>query len=73
MDRITILGMGPLGVTIGIGLKKTGMSGTEIVGTDGDSRALKKALQMGAIDKLNRNLRDAIKGASLVIIDTPHS
>ncbi len=73
MDRITILGMGPLGVTIGLGLKKARLKNTEILGSDGDSKALKRAEQMGAIDMGNGNLRSAMQGASLVIMDTPHS
>ena len=73
MERITILGMGPIGVTIGLGLKRAKLQNTEIVGTDGDSKALKRAVQMGAIDTANGNLRSSIYGASLVIMDTPHS
>ena len=73
MERITILGMGPLGVSIGLGLKRARLKDTEILGTDGDSRALKRAREMGAIDTANGNLRSSIYGASLVIMDTPHS
>ena len=73
MERITILGMGPIGVTIGLGLKRAGLKNTEVLGTDGDSKALKRAEQMGAIDTANGNLRSSIYGASLVIMDTPHS
>lgn len=73
MERITILGMGPIGVSIGLGLKRARLKNTEILGTDGDSKALKRAQEMGAIDTANGNLRSSIYGASLVIMDTPHS
>ena len=73
MDRITILGMGPLGVSIGLALKRARLSDTEIMGTDGSSRSLAQASKMGAIDKSSGNLRSAMQGASLVIMDTPYS
>ena len=73
MERITILGMGPLGVSIGLGLKRARLKDTEVLGTDGDGKALKRAREMGAIDTANGNLRSSIYGASLVIMDTPHS
>ena len=73
MDRITILGMGPIGVSIGLGLKRAGLKDTEIMGTDGRSRALGQASKMGAIDKSTGNLRSAMRGASLVVMDTPYS
>ena len=70
MDRITIIGMGPIGVSIGLGLKRTKMPNTEVVGADGDKKALAVAYKMGAIDERSGNLRKALDGAQLVVIDS---
>lgn len=70
MDRITIIGMGPIGVSIGLGLKRAKMPNTEIVGADGDKKALAVAFKMDAIDKRSGNLRKALDGAQLVVIDS---
>ena len=71
MDRITIVGMGPLGASIGLGLKRAGLTSTEIVGTDRDRHALSQASRMGAVDKAVGSLRSALDGAQLVVLDTP--
>lgn len=73
MDRITILGLGPVGVSIGLALKQAGLQDTEILGTDPDKRAMRGALEMEAIDKADGSLRNAMKGARLVIMDMPLS
>ena len=69
MGRITIVGMGPIGVSIGLALKKVGVSDTEIVGTANDRRALSTAAQMQAVDNTDGNLKSAVRGAGLVILD----
>ena len=71
MDRITILGLGPIGVSIGLALKRAGLRDTEILGTDADKRAMNTASEMGAIDTSSGNLRSAMEGAQLVIMDIP--
>ena len=71
MDRITIIGMGPIGVSIGLGLKQAGLVSTEVVGVDRDREALSKASKIGAIDRRTGNLSSALDGAQLVILDVP--
>ncbi len=70
MDRITIIGMGPVGVSIGLGLKRAEMPDTEVVGADGDKKALTTASEMGAIDQRYSNLREALDGAQFVVVDS---
>ena len=72
-ERITIIGMGPIGASIGLGLKRAGLKNTEVVGTDGNRGALNQAYKMGALDLAIGNLRSALNGARLVILDTPLS
>lgn len=71
MDRITIITAGPLGLSIGLGLKRTELQNTEVVGTSGDRGLLTKGKKMGAFDSTSGNLKSALKGAQLVILDAP--
>ena len=69
--RITIIGTGLIGGSLGLALKAAELSGIEIVGHDRDRGAANQAKKRGAIDKAEHNLPRAVKGASLVIIATP--
>ena len=71
MDRITIITAGPLGLSIGLGLKHANLQNTEVVGTSGYSGLLTKGAKMGAFDSTSRNLKSALEGAQLVILDSP--
>lgn len=71
MDRITILGMGPIGASIGLALKQAGLTDTEVVGTDSDRKALSHASRIGAVDRVTGNIRSALNAAQLVILDMP--
>ncbi len=71
MDRVTIVGMGLIGTSIGLGLKKAKLDEIELLGTDMDSSASGKASRKGAVDKINRNLAASVEGARLVILATP--
>ena len=73
MERITIIGMGPIGVSIGLGLKRAGLEATEIVGAGSDRQALSHASNIRAIDVATRSLRTALSGAQMVILDAPLS
>lgn len=69
--RITIIGLGLIGGSIGLALKKAGLAGVQIVGHDREREAETLAERMGAIDKGEHNLPRAVEGAGLVIIATP--
>ena len=69
MDRITIVGMGPIGASIGLALKQAQLPDLEVVGTSGDGRALSAASKVGAVDSTTGNLRSGIANAGLVILD----
>ena len=71
MERITIIGMSPLGASIGLALMRARLRNTEIIGTSVDRNSLTKAAKMGAMDKAISNVRSAVEGAQLIIIDTP--
>ena len=71
MERITIIGTGVVGVSIGLALKRANLRNTEIVGSSGDRDALKIAYDAGAYDDQTSNLRNAVRGAQLIVLDSP--
>ena len=70
MDKITIVGMGLIGSSLGMALKKAQVQAT-IVGTDRDRVIASEARKMGATDTTENNPIQAIKGAKLIILATP--
>ena len=69
--RITIIGLGLIGGSLGLAMKAAALSGTEIVGHDRARGAANKARKMGAIDRAEHNLPRAVERAGMVIIATP--
>lgn len=69
--RITIIGLGLIGGSIGLALKKAGLSGVQIVGHSRRRETETQAVRMGAIDRGEHNLPRAVQGAGMVIIATP--
>ncbi|MDA0770608.1 MAG: prephenate dehydrogenase [Chloroflexi bacterium] len=71
MERITIIGTSPVGVSMGLALKTAKLKNTEVVGSSGDKQALSAAAKMGAYDKTETLLRSAVEGAQLIVLDIP--
>lgn len=68
--RIAIVGLGRIGGSIGLALKKSNVD-LEVVGHDKDHRATQQAQKRGAVDKTDWNLLNACEGAGLVILALP--
>jgi prephenate dehydrogenase len=71
VERITIIGLGLIGGSLGLALKAAKLTDIEIVGYDRDAQAAGDARRMGAVDKSERSLHRAVGDARLVIIATP--
>lgn len=69
--RITIIGTGLIGGSIGLALKAAALDGVEIVGHDRERGSANQAQRMGAIDRAEHNLSKAVRGAGMVVIATP--
>jgi prephenate dehydrogenase len=69
-SRITIIGLGLIGGSIGLALKKAKVD-AEIVGHDKNSDVARRAHKMGAVDKTEWNLPASCEGASMVILAIP--
>jgi len=68
--RITIIGLGLIGGSIGLALKQNNTT-VEVVGYSRTPQTISLAYQCGAIDRGEPELLDAIANATIVIIATP--
>ena len=71
--RVTIVGLGLIGGSIGLKLRAAQMPGLEIVGSDIDGSRERTAKKSGAIDRAEHDLTRAVRDAGLVIIAVPIS
>lgn len=69
-SRVTIIGLGLIGGSIGLALKKSKLE-IEIVGHDKDPGVAGRALKRGAVDKTEWNLISACDGAGLIVLAIP--
>ena len=70
MSQITIIGLGLIGTSIGLGLKKL-EADYIVVGHDRDPDAMTRAGKLGAIDKSHWNLIAASEDADMLILALP--
>jgi prephenate dehydrogenase len=68
--RLSILGVGLLGGSIGLAVKAAGMP-CHVVGYGHRKSTLDRALEVGAIDESATSSKAAVKGADLIILCTP--
>lgn len=71
MDKITIIGLGLIGGSIGFGLKEKASDRVYVSGYDQDLETGRKAQKLKAVDKAHWKLDDALKDAKMVILATP--
>ena len=71
MAKITIIGTGLIGTSLGLALLQSELRNLELVGTDYDSRARSSAQKRGAFHKVENRLLPAIEGADVVVLATP--
>lgn len=71
MVRIAIIGLGLIGGSIGLALKQANWREAEIIGYVRRQETGSLALKLGVVDKIELDLRSAVKNADIVIIATP--
>lgn len=69
-NRVTVLGVGLIGASLALAMKKTGLCG-EIVGYGRNADNLKKAREMGIIDSFEREAGLSCKDSDLVVLSAP--
>lgn len=70
--KITIIGLGTTGASMGLALKKE-EGNFAIIGHDREPNAAREASRVGAIDRSEWNLHNACDGADLIILTVPLS
>ena len=70
MDKITIIGTGLIGTSLGMALKKAQVK-AEIVGSDRDRGVANRAQKMGGADSTEPNPLRAVRDARIVVLATP--
>lgn len=68
--RVTIIGVGLLGASLGLALKAHGLA-NRVTGVGRRQSSLDKALSTGAIDDATFDLREAAATADLIVLATP--
>jgi prephenate dehydrogenase len=69
-NRLSIVGVGLLGGSIGLAVKAAGIP-ARITGYGHRAQTLRRALEMGAIDESASSCNSAVAGADLVVLCTP--
>ena len=69
-NKIAIIGVGLIGGSVGLAIKKKRLAG-EVIGVFRHSSTMKKALKRKAIDKGVMNIKAGVEDADLIILATP--
>jgi len=70
LKRIAIIGVGLIGGSLGLALKKRNLV-EEVVGIGRRQESMDKALQAGAVDRATLKLEEGVKDVDLVVMATP--
>jgi prephenate dehydrogenase len=71
MGKIAIIGLGLIGGSMGLALKRARLQNVEIIGVDRDFEVARRALKFGAVDRIAAEPEEVAPEAGLVIIATP--
>jgi prephenate dehydrogenase len=69
MDRITVIGMGVAGTSLGLALQEMQLKKTEVVGYTPSKDISNSLKKLAAFDLVEQNFQQAVSGAQLIIID----
>ncbi|MFH1782244.1 MAG: prephenate dehydrogenase [Candidatus Omnitrophota bacterium] len=68
--RITIIGLGLIGGSLGLAIKEKHLA-KEVIGTSRRKSTIKKALSLRVVDSATSSLEEAVKDSDLIILCTP--
>jgi prephenate dehydrogenase len=71
LSRFAIIGLGLIGGSLGLALKRAELKDLEIVGHDAEWGRNGRARKLGAIDREARTAAQAVEGAAVVVIAAP--
>jgi len=70
-QKVAIIGLGLIGGSLGLALKRAKVSGLEVVGYDVRREVRGKARRREAVDREASSPEEAVRGAALVVLATP--
>ena len=71
-EKVCIVGLGLIGGSVGLAIKRSNIS-NQITGYARSNSTLERAIELGLVDKVEGNLKDAVNDCDLVILATPLS
>src|SRR5688572_29072053 len=71
VGKLAIIGLGLIGGSLGLAIKRAEPVNTHVVGYDKDPKVTAAALKAGAIQEAASSLAEAVKDANLVVVATP--
>lgn len=71
MGKVGIIGLGLIGGSMGLALKRAKLQGTEIIGFDRDRDVEGRAAKYGAIDRTARSMEELARDCAIIVIATP--
>lgn len=71
ISRITIIGLGLIGGSLGMALKRANRNDIEITGCARRIQVAERAVKLGAVDKTEARLEKAVADSNVVIVATP--
>ncbi|MBT5663087.1 MAG: prephenate/arogenate dehydrogenase family protein [Alphaproteobacteria bacterium] len=71
-EKVCIIGLGLIGGSIGLAIKRSNIS-NQITGYARSNSTLERAIDLGLVDSVRDNLKDAVNNSDLVILATPLS
>lgn len=69
--RVTIIGIGLIGGSIGLALKENLKDAIDVTGLDNEEETLKIAVHRGAVDRVAADYKTAVEAADIVFLSTP--
>jgi prephenate dehydrogenase len=69
-NQVTIVGVGLIGGSLGLALKRSGLAET-VVGVGHRQASLDEAVARGAVDRVSLDPADGVRGSDLVVLATP--
>ena len=71
LNKVSIIGLGLIGGSLGLALKKAAGDRLEITGFARRTEVAEMAIKRGAVDAVTTNMEDTVSNAELVIVATP--
>jgi prephenate dehydrogenase len=71
LGKLAIIGLGLIGGSLGLAIKRAEPVNTEVTGYDREADVAQQALKYGAVQHLATSVEDAVSDAAMVIVATP--